>query len=53
MMNVERAASSATLTGMRCERAALATASFTDASSVAAIAISAPMTSPGWKRRGS
>jgi hypothetical protein len=53
MMNVERDASSATLTGIRSARAEFATASFAAASSVAAIATSAPSRSPGWKRRAS
>ena len=50
MMKVESAALSATFTGMRSERAAADTASFTAGSSVAAMAISAPTRSPGWKR---
>ena len=48
-MKLDSAALSATFTGMRSARAA-DTASFTAGSSVAAIAISAPTRSPGWKR---
>ncbi len=53
MMKVDSWALSATLTGTCSALAAFETDSFTDGSSVAAITISAPTRSPGWKRLAS
>ena len=53
MMKLDSPASSATLTGTCSALAACETDSLTAASSVAAITISAPTRSPGWKRLGS